>query len=330
MSAPGESQAISSPLRRRGRGRVAAAEGRGHAHAHTSGWASAALSLGALGVVYGDIGTSPLYTVQQIFSGDHRMRSTPSHVYGAISLIFWALMMMVIAQVRALILRADNHGEGGIMALVALIQRSVKSHRKTAARLIVGILGASLFYGDGDADAGDLGALGCRRPGGRRRRRWPHVVPLAVRDPGRAVFGAAVWDRRGRRAVRPGHGAVVRGDRRAGAGTRSWRNPGSCGRCDPTYARAFLAATRGLGFLALGSVFLAVTGAEALYADMGHFGERRSARLVRAGAARPGAELLRSGRLLLADPMRSQNPFYLLAPGWALYLRWWCSPPRPP
>ena len=106
------------------------------------------MSLGALGVVYGDIGTSPLYTVQLLFSGDHPMAPSPVRVYGALSLIFWALMLIVTLKYVLLILRVDNHGEGGIMALVALIERVVKTRRKTGL-VIVGVLGASLFYGDG-------------------------------------------------------------------------------------------------------------------------------------------------------------------------------------
>ena len=106
-----------------------------------------ALSLGALGVVYGDIGTSPLYTVQLVFTL-HPLAPTATHVYGAISLIFWSLIMVVTLKYVLLILRADNHGEGGIMALVALIERCVQGRRRTAL-IMVGILGASLFYGDG-------------------------------------------------------------------------------------------------------------------------------------------------------------------------------------
>src|SRR5690242_14070015 len=113
-----------------------------------TGWASLALSLGALGVVYGDIGTSPLYTMQLIFRGDHPMGPSPLRVYGALSLIFWALALVVTLKYVLLILRVDNHGEGGIMALVALIERVVKTRRKTGL-VIVGVLGASLFYGDG-------------------------------------------------------------------------------------------------------------------------------------------------------------------------------------
>ena len=120
-----------------------------HGDTHRSSRCGAlALSLGALGVVYGDIGTSPLYTVQLIFSGDHPMAPSPVRVYGALSLIFWALALIVTLKYVLLILRVDNHGEGGIMALVALIERVVKSRRKTGL-VMVGVLGASLFYGDG-------------------------------------------------------------------------------------------------------------------------------------------------------------------------------------
>src|SRR6476659_9641473 len=126
---------------------VEAADRHDGAHRATR-WGSLALSLGALGVVYGDIGTSPLYTVQLIFSGDHPMAPSPLRVYGALSLIFWALALVVTLKYVLLILRVDNGGEGGIMALVALIERVVKTRRKTGL-VIVGVLGASLFYGDG-------------------------------------------------------------------------------------------------------------------------------------------------------------------------------------
>src|SRR6476620_863232 len=137
----------SASLRRPRRERVEAADHHDGAHRATR-WGSLALSLGALGVVYGDIGTSPLYTVQLIFSGDHPMAPSPLRVYGALSLIFWALALVVTLKYVLLILRVDNHGEGGIMALVALIERVVKTRRKTGL-VIVGVLGASLFYGDG-------------------------------------------------------------------------------------------------------------------------------------------------------------------------------------
>src|SRR4029079_10588219 len=120
-----------------------------HEGAHrATRWGSLALSLGALGVVYGDIGTSPLYTIQRIFSGDHPMAPSPLRVYGALSLIFWALALVVTLKYVLLILRVDNGGEGGIMALVALIERVVKTRRKTGL-VIVGVLGAALLYGDG-------------------------------------------------------------------------------------------------------------------------------------------------------------------------------------
>ena len=122
---------VTAPARRTGAGRRAA-DGRGEAR-RASRWAPIALSLGALGVVYGDIGTSPLYTIQLIFSGDHPMGPSPLRVYGALSLIVWALLVVVTLKYVLLILRVDNHGEGGIMALVALIERLTKTRRKTGS-----------------------------------------------------------------------------------------------------------------------------------------------------------------------------------------------------
>ena len=288
--------------------------GRGHGHAHTSGWASAALSLGALGVVYGDIGTSPLYTVQLIFSGDHPMGPSALHVYGAISLIFWALMLIVTLKYVLLILRADNHGEGGIMALVALIQRSVKSHRKTAF-VMVGILGASLFYGDGMLTpaisvVSAVSGLQVASP-----TLAAQVVPLSLG----ILIALFLVQRFGTGAVGGLFGPimvlwfVVIG---AMGLKEVLAHPGIVRALSPTYAGTFLADDPKLGFLALGSVFLAVTGAEAIYADMGHFG-RKAITHAWLALALPCLVLnyLGQGALILAHPGAITNPFFLLVPG---------------
>ncbi len=314
MSAPSRSHAIPSPFRRRGRGQVAVAEARPHGHAHTSGWASAALSLGALGVVYGDIGTSPLYTVQLIFSGDHPMGPSALHVYGAISLIFWALMLIVTLKYVLLILRADNHGEGGIMALVALIQRSVKSHRKTAF-VMVGILGASLFYGDGMLTpaisvVSAVSGLQVASP-----TLAAQVVPLSLG----ILIALFLVQRFGTGAVGGLFGPimvlwfVVIG---ATGLKEVLANPGIVRALSPTYAGTFLADDPKLGFLALGSVFLAVTGAEAIYADMGHFG-RKAITHAWLLLALPClvVNYLGQGALILAHPSAISNPFFLMVPG---------------
>ena len=159
--------ALAAPSRaRRAKADVAV----GHEEAgRSTRWGATALSLGALGVVYGDIGTSPLYTVQLLFSGDHPMAPSPLRVYGALSLIFWALMLIVTLKYVLLILRVDNHGEGGIMALVALIERVVKTRRKTGLVHRRGARRVALLRRR-HADAGDLGRVGrLGAPGGVAR-----------------------------------------------------------------------------------------------------------------------------------------------------------------
>ena len=276
--------------------------------------ASLALSLGALGVVYGDLGTSPLYTVQLIFHGDHPMGPAPLHVYGAISLIFWALMLIVTLKYVLLILRADNHGEGGIMALVALIQASVKSRRKTVF-VLVGILGASLFYGDGMLTpaisvVSAVSGLQVASP-----TLAAQVVPLSLG----VLIALFLVQRFGTGKVGGLFGPVmvlwfvVIG----GLGLKEvLAEPGILRAMSPSYAGSFIAADPKMAFFALGSVFLALTGAEAIYADMGHFGRQA---ITRAWIflALPCLVLnyLGQGALILHHPATISNPFFFLVPG---------------
>ncbi len=279
-----------------------------------SAWATWGLSLGALGVVYGDIGTSPLYTVQLIFAGDHPMRPTPTTVYGAISLIFWALLTVVTLKYVLLILRADNNGEGGIMALVALIERSVKSRRKTAL-VMVGILGASLFYGDGMLTpaisvVSAVSGLQVASPSLAAQ-----VVPFSIA----ILAGLFALQRFGTNAVGGLFGPImviwflVIG---ALGGHEVLAHPGIVRALSPTYAGAFIAADPTAGFLSLGAVFLAVTGAEAIYADMGHFGRQAITRAW-LGLAFPALVLnyMGQGALILDRPATISNPFFFLVPG---------------
>lgn len=283
------------------------------AHGRTR-WGTLALSLGALGVVYGDIGTSPLYTVQLIFTGDHPMGPSPVRVYGVLSLIFWALALVVTLKYVLLILRVDNHGEGGIMALVALIDRVVRSRRK-AVLVIVGVLGASLFYGDGMLTPA-ISVVSA-------------VSGLKVASPALAAqivpFSLAILillftlQRFGTGAVGGLFGPImVIWFLVIGAiGLKEVAtNPGVLQAVSPSYAARFVADDPKMAFFALGSVFLAVTGAEAIYADMGHFG--RSA-ITRAWLCLAFPALLLNyagqGALILAHPRTIQNPFFLLVPG---------------
>jgi KUP system potassium uptake protein len=287
----------------------------GHREAHRSSrWGAAALSLGALGVVYGDIGTSPLYTVQLIFAGDHPMAPSPVRVYGALSLIFWALTLIVTLKYVLLILRVDNNGEGGIMALVALIERVIKSRRKTGL-VIVGVLGASLFYGDGMLTpaisvVSAVSGLKVASPALAAQ-----IVPFSLA----VLIALFALQRFGTGAVGVLFGPimVVWFVVLAALGLKEVAvHPGIIRALSPTYAGAFLADDPTMGFFALGSVFLAVTGAEAIYADMGHFGRKA---ITRAWLLLAFPALLLNymgqGALILAHPSTIVNPFFLLVPG---------------
>ena len=295
-------------------GATHAAEGRAAEAHRPSRWAPIALSLGALGVVYGDIGTSPLYTVQLIFSGDHPMGPSPLRVYGALSLIVWALLVVVTLKYVLLILRVDNHGEGGIMALVALIERLTKTRRKTGL-VIVGVLGASLFYGDGMLTpaisvVSAVSGLNVASP-----TLAAQVVPFSLV----ILIALFALQRFGTGAVGGLFGPIMvvwflvlaaLGVKEVAA------NPGILRAVSPTYAAQFVADDPTMGFFALGSVFLAVTGAEAIYADMGHFGRKA---ITRAWLLLAFPALLLNymgqGALILSRPETISNPFFFLVPG---------------
>ena len=279
----------------------------------------AALALGALGVVFGDIGTSPLYALQTVFTADsHRVHATPGDVYGVISLVVWSITMIVSVKYVSFIMRADNGGEGGIMALTALLQGAkLKRTAATAMLITLGILGASLFYGDGvitpaisvlSAVAGlkvavpSLGSL---------------VLPItvavltmlfAIQHFGTRLVGSlfgpvmAIWF-----GVLGVIGAV-----------EIAKHPDVVRALSPTYGAQFLLNRPGVAFIALGSVVLAVTGAEALYADMGHFG-RAPIRRAWFVLVFPALTLnyLAQGSLILRSPKAIANPFFLLFPAWA-------------
>ena len=279
----------------------------------------AALTLGALGVVFGDIGTSPLYALQAVFTADgHAVHTTPGEVYGVISLVFWSITMIVSVKYVTFIMRADNQGEGGIMALTALLDGARLHSRRVKLTLVtLGIVGASLFYGDGvitpaisvlsaveglKVAAPSLGSI---------------VLPVtvavltllfAIQRYGTTLVGGlfgpvmAVWF-----GVLALIGVV-----------EVAQHPAVIRALSPTYGVQFFLDHGAVAFIALGSVVLAVTGAEALYADMGHFGRspiRRAWFLV----AFPALTLnyLAQGSLILRSPKAIENPFFLLVPGWA-------------
>jgi KUP system potassium uptake protein len=305
-------------------GAVAASVARstGDAPAATAGHATAgaaALTLGALGVVFGDIGTSPLYALQTVFHADHgAVPTTQSAVYGVLSLVFWAVTIIVSVKYVTFIMRADNDGEGGIMALVALIQRAGLAGRSARVTLVaLGIFGAALFYGDGMITPA-ISVLSA-------------VEGLEIADPSleSLVMPMALVILTGLFAIqRFGTGAVGRlfglvmglwFAVLAIGGTRQVvEHPGILRALSPTYAAAFLVEHGGTAFVALGSVVLTVTGAEALYADMGHFGPgpiRRAWFLLVFPALI--LEYMGQGSLILRDPAAIASPFFLSFPHWS-------------
>ncbi|MGW5532155.1 KUP/HAK/KT family potassium transporter, partial [Streptomyces xanthochromogenes] len=279
----------------------------------------AALALGALGVVFGDIGTSPLYSVQTVFTADnHRVQTHPVEVYGVISLVFWAITVIVSVKYVTFILRADNDGEGGIMALTALLQNhSFKTRRGKAVLIALGIFGASLFYGDGIITPA-ISVLSAVEGVKVATPALSHlVVPITLT----VLTVLFVIQRYGTGLVGKLFGPVMAlwFTVLAAAGINGIsKNPAILRALSPTYAVAFIAEHGTVAFVALGAVVLAVTGAEALYADMGHFGRPPITRawfLV----VFPALTLnyLGQGAVILRTPSAAENPFFLIVPGWA-------------
>ena len=281
---------------------------------------SAALAVLALGVVFGDIGTSPLYAIRECFNGPHAVAVTHDHVLGVLSLIFWALIIVVSVKYLVFVLRADNHGEGGILALTAFATPIKPTGRSERAWLIyLGIFGAALLYGDGviTPSISVLGAvegLGVATPGLQ-----PYVVPITI-----AILVLLFWNQhRGASGVGKVFApimllwfAVL-----AFLGLFQILNyPSVVEAINPMWAVRFFADTGWSGYMVMGSVFLVVTGGEALYADMGHFGIK-PIRFDWFTLVLPSLLLnyFGQGALLLENPAYSVNPFFLLAPSWALY-----------
>jgi KUP system potassium uptake protein len=278
-----------------------------------------ALMLGALGVVFGDIGTSPLYALQTVFTADgHAVHATPGDVYGVISLVFWSITMIVSVKYVTFIVRADNQGEGGIMALTALLQGAkIKSARTKLTLITLGILGASLFYGDGviTPAISVLSAV--------------EGVKVAVPDLTSLVLPITVGvltvlfaiQRFGTQLVGSLFGPVMVlwfGVLALLGITELIQHPDILRALSPTYGAQFFFDHWSVAFIALASVVLTVTGAEALYADMGHFGRspiRRAWFLL----VFPALTLnyLAQGSLILRSPKAVANPFFLLVPSWA-------------
>jgi len=279
----------------------------------------AALTLGAVGVVYGDIGTSPLYVLKLVFAHGH-VALTAGNIYGVLSLVFWTLTVVVSVKYVALILRADNSGEGGLIAMLALASQAVKGRPDLRRRLLfLGIFGTAIFFGDGviTPAISVLSAVEGLEVAAPTSRRF--VVPLTL------VVLTALFlvQRQGTARVGRLFGPVmvlwfavlaVLGLQHIA------QNPAILSALSPHYALVFLVGNPGVAFIALSSVVLCVTGAEALYADMGHFG-KRPIRLAWFGLAMPALVLnyFGQGAMLLEHPGNVGNPFFEMAPTWALY-----------
>ena len=275
----------------------------------------AAMSLAAMGVVYGDIGTSPLYTMKEVFSGPHAVLATHDNLLGILSLIFWALTITVSLKYVMFITRADNRGEGGIMALTALALRtSGASPRALWWISVLGIFGAALFYGDAVITPAMTVLSAVEGLEVATPLFKPFVVPITIG----IIVGLFVFQRHGTASIGALFGPVMLFWFATLGLLGVWnilKHPEVIAAINPWYALHFFLENRMHGFLALGAVVLAITGGEALYADMGHFG-RRSIKWAWLGFVFPMLYLnyLGQGALILDNPEAVKNPFFLLAP----------------
>jgi KUP system potassium uptake protein len=278
----------------------------------------AALTLGAIGVVYGDIGTSVLYALKEVFGSGH-VPFTRENIFGILSIFFWTLTVIVSIKYVVLVLRADNHGEGGLVAMLALASQAVKDNpRLRKVLLLVGIFGTCLFYGDGVITPAisvlsAVEGLEVISPGFKK-----YVIPLTL-----IILFCLFWvQKRGTAGIGKFFGPI----------TVVWfvviamlgvshiiDNPAILWAISPTYAVGFIWNNPGTTFIILGAVVLCVTGGEALYADMGHFG-KKPIRVAWFSLVMPCLTLnyFGQGALLLDNPEAVKNPFYMMAPDWAL------------
>jgi len=278
----------------------------------------AGLALLALGIVYGDIGTSPLYSMRECFEGAHAVPPTHANVLGVLSLIFWALVIVVTVKYHVYVLRADNCGEGGILALMALV-RPVVSGRGRWILVSLGLFGAALLYGDGIITPAISVLSAVEGLEVATAVFHPYVVPITLG----ILIGLFLIQRHGTGGVGSIFGPVmlVWFSTLAVLGVSGIiHQPSVLAAANPLYAARFFRTNGMHGFLVLGSVFLVATGGEALYADMGHFGER-PIQIDWFSFVAPSLLLnyFGQGALLIQHPEAAKNPFYLLAPGWALY-----------
>ena len=278
-----------------------------------------ALTLGAVGVVYGDIGTSVLYTLKEVFGSGH-VPFTEANVFGILSIVFWTLAVIVSLKYVTLVLRADNEGEGGLVAMLALASRAVR-HKAPGLRkwmLLIGIFGTCLFYGDGVITPAitvlsAVEGLDVVSPAFRRG-----VIPLTLA----ILLALFLVQKRGTAGIGRFFGPIMLLWFAVIAALGGWhiaQHPQILGALGPHHALLFIGRHPGISFIILGAVVLCVTGAEALYADMGHFG-RRPIRIAWFSIVMPALTLnyFGQGALLLSHPEAVKNPFFLLAPAWLM------------
>jgi KUP system potassium uptake protein len=279
------------------------------------------LAVAALGVVYGDIGTSPLYAMRESFYGPLGIAVTPGNVLGVLSLMFWSLILVVTIKYHVVIIRADNKGEGGVLALMALVQgnRVTRGLSPSQIMIILGIFGAALIYADGALTPAisvmsAVEGLEVAAPG---LERW--VIPLTLA----ILIGLFYFQSRGTAKIGAVFGPIM----------VAWftviavlgvaqiaQHPAVLSAMSPYHAIRFFSENVGRGFVVLGAVFLVVTGGEALYADLGHFGHRAiQVAWFSIGLPALALNYFGQGALLLQHPEAAVNPFYHLAPDWALY-----------
>lgn len=275
------------------------------------------LILGAIGVVYGDIGTSPLYAMKETFIGPHPLAVDGLHIFGVLSLIFWSLMLIVTAKYVFVAMRADNKGEGGSFALLALISRHLEGQRRKAILVMLGILAAALFYGDAMLTPAISVLSAVEGLTIVEQRLEPLVLPIAVL----ILIALFLIQSRGTAKVGKLFGPIVLiyfATLAVLGIVNIAAHPEILGIINPYWALEFFLYDTRLAFLAMGSVFLAVTGAETLYADMGHFG-RKAIGYSWLTIAYPCLMLnyMGQGALLLTNPAAVENPFYFMAPEWA-------------
>jgi KUP system potassium uptake protein len=281
----------------------------------------ATLTLAALGIVYGDIGTSPLYSIKEVFGGAHHpVPITPDNVLGILSLFFWSLIIVVTLKYVSFIMRANNKGEGGIIALMTLaLHNGNPASRRHKLLIALGLFGAALFYGDGAITPAvsvlsAVEGLELITPAFK-----PYIQPITLA----ILVGLFVFQRKGTASVGALFGPIMVlwfAVLAAFGGMAIVDHPAVLAAVNPVYGIDFLFGHSALGFFALGSVVLCITGAEALYADMGHFGAK-PIQYAWLGYVLPAlvVNYFGQGALLLDNPSAIENPFYLLAPDWALY-----------